>query len=243
MTQAARRLRQDLEQAIKSGEVKVGTKLPTEADRCEQYGASRYAVRLALRELQELGLISRRKSAGTRVQTNRSPHGFTLKAATIDDLIQFGRQHQREVRSADEIVADASLAERIGCAAGTRWFRISSTRSEQVGSRRLPIAWSDAYIDPAHAGVLDAVLTFPDIMVSRLLETRHGQRIVKIRQDIRATGLPSSLANEMDSEPGTHALEIIRTYLDSNGDVLEISVTTHLADHFTYSMELQRASP
>jgi GntR family transcriptional regulator len=58
----------DLAEGIASQRFPVGSLLPTELELCERYGVSRHTIRIALRELQELGLVSRRKKVGTRVE-------------------------------------------------------------------------------------------------------------------------------------------------------------------------------
>src|SRR5690349_11884687 len=89
----------DLEEGIASGRFPVGTLLPTEFELCDRYEASRYTVRMALKELQDLGLISRRKNVGTRVEAMRPAAGFTQSIATVDELAQFGAKHVRMVHS------------------------------------------------------------------------------------------------------------------------------------------------
>src|ERR1700754_695688 len=130
----------DLVEGIANGKYPVGSLLPTEFELCDRYEASRYTVRLALQELQDLGLISRRKNVGTRVEATRPVAGFTQSIATVDELAQFGATHVRDVHSVDTIVADLALAKEMGCAGGTRWLRISSLRMDG-GKKRRPICW------------------------------------------------------------------------------------------------------
>ena len=98
-------LARELAEGIASGRHPVGSLLPTEFELCEQFGASRYAVRKALDELQELGLISRRKNVGTRVEAARPAAGFTQQVATVGELVQYGAEHERTLRgvSANEL--------------------------------------------------------------------------------------------------------------------------------------------
>jgi GntR family transcriptional regulator len=48
-------LARDLAEGIAEGRFPVGSLLPTEFELCDRYDASRYTVRKALDELQELG--------------------------------------------------------------------------------------------------------------------------------------------------------------------------------------------
>ena len=58
-----------LKEGITSGHYPVGTLLPTELELRDHYKTSRHTVRAALQELQQLGLVSRRKNVGTRVES------------------------------------------------------------------------------------------------------------------------------------------------------------------------------
>jgi len=233
-------LTRDLAEGIASGRFPVGSLLPTEFELCDRYGASRYTVRMALQELQDLGLISRRKNVGTRVEAMKPVSGFTQSIATVDELAQFGAAHVRVVHSVGEVVADLLLAKEMGCAGGTRWQRISSLRMDG-GKKRRPLCWTDVYIDPSFADIADLVRASPETLISSLIETRYGRRIVRIRQEVRAVSLSPALAELLEADAGSPALQLVRHYLDAAGEAFEISVTTHPADRFTFSMQMERS--
>ena len=230
----------DLEEGIASGRFPVGSLLPTEFELCDRYDASRYTVRMALKELQDLGLISRRKNVGTRVESMRPAGGFTQSIATVDELAQFGAKHVRMVESVSEVVVDLDLAKEMGCDGGSRWLRISSLRMDG-GKKRRPICWTDVYIDPSYSDIADLVRASPETLISSLIETRYGRRIARIRQDVRAVSLTHSLADLLRAKTGSPALQIVRRYLDASDEAFEISVTTHPADRFTFSMQMDRS--
>lgn len=229
----------ELTEGIVSGRFPVGSLLPTELELCAQYGTSRHTIRAALNELQLLGLVSRRKNVGTRVETNQCGSGYQQALASVDDLAQFGATHVRQVREVQETVADLALARELGCPGGTRWLRISSLRMNAEGA---PIGWTDVYIEPAYAEVAQLVRESPQTLVSSLIETRYGRRIAQIRQEIEAVAMPERLAQELQAAAGTPALKIVRRYLDAARRSFEVTVTVHPADRFTFSMQLNRSA-
>ena len=233
-------LAQTLAEGISSGRHALGSLLPTEFELCAQFSASRYTVRKALDELQEMGLISRRKNVGTRVEAMRAAAGFTQSIATVDELAQFGAAHVRVVRSVQQVVADLALAKALGCAGGRRWLRISSLRMDG-GKKSRPICWTDVYVDDAYADIGTLVRASPETLISSLIEARYGRRIARIQQDVQAITLDKGLAEVLRADSGSPALKIIRRYLDSAGDAFEISVSLHPADRFTFSMQMQRS--
>ena len=229
-----------LAEGIASGKFPVGSLLPKEIELCEQYGLSRYAVRKVLDDLLEMGLISRKKNVGTRVETNRPVTGFTQSIATVDELAQFGALHVRVIRSTEVVVADLELAKEIGCAGGSRWQRISSLRMDPSDANR-PVCWTDAYVDMAHADIANDIDKHPDELISSLIEARYGRAIASIRQEILAISLSPRMAEELHAEVGAPALRMTRRYFDAAGEVFEITSSVHPADRFSFSMELSRA--
>lgn len=233
-------LAREVAEGIAAGQHPVGSLLPTEFELCEKHGLSRYAVRKALDELQALGLISRRKNVGTRVEALRPAAGFTQSIATVEELAQFGAKHVRVIRSTEQVVADLALAKEIGCTGGTRWLRISSLRMDAPPQQR-PICWTDVYVDAALKDIGKLVRKSPETLISSLIETYYGRAISCIRQEIEAILMPALLASELQAEAGSPALKIKRQYFDASGELLEISTSIHPANRFTFAMEMNRS--
>ncbi|MEY5097939.1 MAG: hypothetical protein RJA36_658 [Pseudomonadota bacterium] len=233
-------LARELAEAIAAGKHPVGSLLPTEFELCEAHGLSRYAVRKALDELQELGLISRRKNVGTRVEATRPAAGFTQSIATVDELAQFGARHVRVVRSSEPVVADLALAKELDCPGGSRWLRIASLRLDDTPKAR-PICWTEVYVDAAFSDIDQLVRESPQTLISSLIETRYGRAIARIRQEVDAISMPAQLAAVLQAEVGSPALRITRRYFDATGALLEISRSIHPANRFTFLMEMSRS--
>jgi DNA-binding GntR family transcriptional regulator len=231
---------QDLTQGIAAGRYPVGTLLPTEMALCAQYATSRHTVRAALHELQQLGLVSRKKNVGTRVEAARPTNGFRPSLASVDDLVQFGSTHVRKLQQVVSEQMSAELATDLRCPPGQTWLRISSLRMDSARDR-LPVGWTDVYLQPAYAEIGDIVRQSPGVLISSLIETRYGRRIEQIQQEIRAVTMSEPMAQTLQVAPGSSALKIIRWYSDAAGDVFEVSVSLHPAERFSVSMLLKRS--
>lgn len=229
----------DLAEGIGNGRFPVGSVLPRELELCEQYGASRHTVRAAIRQLQDLGLVSRKKKAGTRVEAASPTSAYQQSLASVEDLVQFGIEHTRVVKEIRDVVVDRALAREIGCPEGSKWLRISSLRMS-ASSGSVPVGWTDVYVDPAYAELRGIVGENPHVLISDLIEQRYGRRIAEIRQDVEAVALKPKLARALGEAAGAPALRILRRYIDHAGEAVEISVTIHPADRFTFSMRLRR---
>lgn len=236
----------ELMQAISDGRYPVGSLLPNEFELTEQFDVSRSTIRAAMRELQEAGIVSRKRNAGTRVeasspQSNRG--GFTQSLGSIEAVQQFGVETERHVQRVADIVADEQLSTALGCQPGRRWLRISSLRMIPGDRAKKPICWTDVYIDDAFAREVRLRMdSHPDIF-GTLVEKISGRRFSEIRQDISAVGVSRDLAEPLKVAPGAHALSIRRQYLFSSNEMAEVSVSIHPADSFSYSMRLTRQQP
>jgi GntR family transcriptional regulator len=230
----------DLTEGIQSGRFPVGSLLPTELELRDRYGTSRHTVRAALHELEQLGLVSRRKNVGTRVESNEPTKAFRPSLASVDDLVQFGTANIRAVQSIEETIVEGALAKELGCVNGTRWLRISSLRlRDNVNST--PIGWTDVYLDTAYAEIADTIRASPETLISSLIESRYGRRIAEIQQEIKATAASQTMARKLCVDVGTPMLKIVRRYLDMAGQIFEASITFHPAERFSVSMRLRRS--
>ena len=232
-------LTRDLANGIASGRYPVGSLLPPELELCTQYGASRHTMRVAIGELVQLGLVSRRKRAGTRVETQTPPEVYRQSLSSLAELTQFGQTHRRVVQEAVEVVADFALAKTLGCPAGSRWLRISSVRLDARPATP-PVAWTDVYVPSDAADIVARMRASPEALVSTLIERRLGRPIVEVTQDATAVPLPERLARPLQADAGSPALRIVRRYVDAAGEVLEYSDTVHPAGRFTLSTRLER---
>lgn len=231
-----------LAQRIAHGEYPVGTVMPNEVDLAEQLGVSRSTLRAALGELQQAGMISRRRNAGTRVEALhplRGPGSYSQTLATIEDVAQYGAQTDRHVQEMTNEVTDETLAALLDCPPGQTWLRVSSLRSAP-GASSPPLCWTDVYVAPLFAPLVrERIADYPGL-ISTLIEDFAGHQTAEIRQTITALGVPKHLVAPLKVKPGAHALEITRSYLDAKDRVFIVSRSIHPADRFSYETRLRR---
>lgn len=235
------RVARELAEGIATGRFTTGTLLPSEAALGEQYGASRHTIRAALRELLELGLVSRRKGVGTLVESRPKAAGYDSSLASLDDLVQLAAQNVRVVKKVDDVIADRDLARDIGCEPGSRWMHIASVRADSHPGRP-PICWTDNYVLPQYSGVRKLIKRDPRALISELIEKQYGRRSTEVHQTITATGVPRAIAAELGVEPGSPALKITRRYVDRSGESFSTTISVHPEGRFKFSMVMKRAA-
>lgn len=216
----------------------VGSLLPTESELCKQYGVSRHTVREAMRRLLDLGLVSRRQGIGTRVEGMPSEMSFLLTTHSVYDVMQYIAETTLIILSVKDIVADELLSEKLNCSPGRRWLHIHGYR-RLADERALPISCSEIYVNAAFNGVRD-MLPPREIPIHALIERHYGEQIVELRQNIKAVHMPADYAKILEVPENSPGLHIMRHFINSNGEPLEISINTHPSDRFNYTFRLRR---
>jgi GntR family transcriptional regulator len=225
----------DLARRITSGEFAVGDGLPTEASLGEQYEASRFTVREALRHLEQQELIVRRQGSGSRVARTASPTTFTVRLASEVDILRYAQDTTLEVARHASPIPDvvASLAG-LGRAEDWSWF----TGTRTVVRTGQTIGLVDLFL---RADLATSLQPHAQPVVGAIFQrigTECGEQLDRIEQHVAAVALSSDVAGRLDSDPGSPGLRIIRRFF-SRERLFEVSITVHPADRFEYSLELK----
>jgi len=240
MTQRSRPLYQEITDEllgeIRSGKVPVGQMMPTEMELRDRFGVSRHTIREAIRQLGEMGLLTRQAGLGTIVKATEAKGAYTQSIASLDALLRYPPDTTLEVRSSEPVSATPALAETLGCKVGEDWMHISGLRSLNEGK---PICWTDVYVIPEYASIADEIGKEPG-PVYKLVESRFGEHVAEVKLDLYADGVPESVAEALQVAAGTPALVVVRRYTSHKHRVFEVSVSIHPQDRFTYSAEIRR---
>jgi len=229
----------DLKDKIVTGGYPVGSLLPTELELCDLYEVSRHTVRAAITQLQNLGMVSRRKRVGTRVESCAPSGGYRQSLDSVEDLVHLAETQVRSIQQVRHFVADIAEAGRLGLEPGGRYFCVSSIRVDQEQGRA-PMCWTDVYADEQYAAVIEQAEQQPGQLIAGLIESGFGRRIDVITQQVRAVLLDADLADRLQAEAGSPALKIVRQYRDETGALIVLSETTHPDDRFTLVMNMRR---
>lgn len=222
------------------GRCVVGSLLPTEHELAEQHGVSRHTVRASLKMLQDLGYISRKKAVGTIVASANPSAAYTQSFGTAEDLVRVAATEVRAIRDVRDVTLDRTLARRLEAPVSSAWVLLTGTRVDaRKGST--PVAWADIYIDATLGGIVDAIRSQPHVLVSALIERECAIAIAEIRQTVTATLIQTPLAEQLDVEPGSAGLRLVRQYKDASGRIVEITDTIYPANKASVSFQLKRS--
>jgi GntR family transcriptional regulator len=229
----------DLIGAIDTGAHPVGSLLPTELELAGRYSVSRQTVRMAMRRLAEIGAVSRKQGAGTRVEERNAPScGFQQTLASLGDLTALAAATVRDVVGIEALVIDRAQARLFGCAPGSRWTRLSYVRRHATGTRNA-LAWVDVYVDERYSDVLGDLGDNP-VLISDLIEQRFGIRVSEVHQEVAATAVDGGMAIKLAATENSPALSVLRRYLDQRKSLFEFSVSIHPAGRYAVTSVLKR---
>jgi GntR family transcriptional regulator len=232
-----RQLANELIDDIRAGRLAVGDTLPGEFELVERFDVSRHTVREALRMLGALGLIDRQQGVGTVVRSREPAASYVHAVQSPSELLNYPPESQLSVLTTGEVRLSRSLARELQSRAGARWMHIGALR--RLGGRGIPICWTDIYVVPEYAEVAGMIGRRAGL-VYELIEQRFGEHIETVQVVIHGGVIGPAHAAALEVAAGTPALTVVRRYRGKGGRVIEVSVSEHPADRFTYSLELQR---
>jgi len=232
-------LAQTIGERIASGAYPVGGLLPTEAELGVSFGVSRYTVRQAIQHLRNRGLVSARKGVGTRVQAISAEPSYTQSMRSLGELLQYATETRLDVIAVEEVAARGALAEALGCRPKKPWIRVAGVRHGAHGEP--PHCFNEVFVDEAYRGITEEAATLRTAIWS-LIETRYGETVIEVDQEIEATVLDAEMARLLQAKTGAPALRFTRRYYVTGRRLVELSVSVHPADRFSYKMIIRRDS-
>lgn len=229
---------QSLIQAIESGDYPIGTNLPTELELVEQFGASRFTIREALKHLSDKGLIRRRAKTGTQVLSRTPKSPYVQSVDSLEDMLQYRPNTTLSFTRFEQVTITPEIAVHVPCPVGERWNLAIGIRHEADGE--VPVAMSRVYLSPTLKGILPRIKTMT-ATVHELVEEIYGVELVRIRQIIFAVSLSAEDARLLKAKAGTPALRTVRCYFDNEDRLLEVSDSIHPGERYQYSIEYARS--
>lgn len=223
---------------IAKGTYDVGTSLPSEAEFCNEFDASRFTIREALRRLQAEGLVARRQGSGSTVIRQRAEGVFLQSYQSMDDLMQFAEATTYQRLSVAPVVLNEDQAARLGAKAGEQWTCQRGLRFEEPETG--PLALIDSYLPPNLAGYAPQLADRSPPFYA-FLEAQTGQRVTDMVQEIQAVAMPQDVADALQMPVGTACLRILRRYETDEGTLIA-SNNWHLGENrFIYRSRLKQS--
>jgi GntR family transcriptional regulator len=225
-----------LSKRMQAGKYPLDMRLPTESELCDEFNASRFTVREALRRLVEQGMVQRRQGAGSVVVSTTPQARYVHSLSSLSDLFQFALDTHYDLLSTGQVAVDAKVAADLGVAAGERWQLVEGLRRHEAGGRVFCCVHS--YIAPrAKAYVRELKRCVGPFYA--YLANRTGEEILEVRQDIFGTPMNARIVGHLKCKTDTIAMCAFRRYITRKGTLIA-SYNWHVAEDFHYRMKMSR---
>ena len=220
-------LREKIENELEPGDL-----LPSERELSERYGLSRTTVRLALKELETLGLINRRHGKGTFVSdASREATNLMGSYSFTEQMRELGRTPKTIILEFEIREATKSVADHLRLRLGDKVFRM----------RRLRLADDvPMMVERTYLPVSEFVsLTFDDVASKPLydiMEKDYHEKIRLAEEEFYASIARSADAQALGISEGAPVLELVRTTYSDKNMVIEYTHSVARADQFKYKV-------
>jgi GntR family transcriptional regulator len=227
-----------LSRRMQTGRYPIDMRLPTESQLCDEFNASRFTVREALRRLVEQGMVQRRQGAGSIVVSTTPQAQYVHSLSSLNDLFQFALDTHYDLLSTGQVTLDVKAAADLGAAAGERWPLVEGLRRHERGGKAF--CYLHSYIAPrARIYVRELARCVGPFYAH--LANRTGEEILEVRQDIFGAPMNATAARHLKCKKDTIAMCAFRRYITPKGTLIA-SYNWHEAEQFHYQMRMSRAA-
>jgi GntR family transcriptional regulator len=204
-------------EAISTGDLRPGDRLPPERQLAEELGVSRMTLRQALEALGRRGLVRRRvgRRGGTFVAEPKIERDMTALAGLTEQIRRQGHEAGARVLGRREGPAGQRSSEALGVERGAPLFEVVRLRL----SDGKPLALERSLF-PAHRfpGLLDERL---DGSIYELLGGRYGVSVRRAVERLEPVLAGPDEASLLEIKEGSPLLLVERTSFDAGGQAVE----------------------
>lgn len=209
-----------------------GDMLPSERELSERYGLSRTTVRLALQELESLGLVVRQHGRGTFV-ADRSVQAANLTQAYsfTEQMREMGRDPKTTILEFSDMEADKNLAEHMGVRLGEKLFKLKRLRSADG----MPMMVERTYLPLRKFISLKRPLLETKALYE-VIEVDFQEKIRVAEEEFFASIARPADARLLDINEGAPVLDLVRTTYNVHNEIVEYTLSVARADQFKYKV-------
>ncbi len=208
-----------LADAIASGQLSPGDRLPTEQDLAAWLGVSRMTLRHALAELAKRGLVTRTvgRTGGTFVAEPKVVQDLTVLAGFSEQLRRHGLVAGARVLAATEIPASRAASAALEIEVGEAVYEVRRLRL--AGGQ--PILIEHSLFPARHCpGLLESRL---DGSLYELLEQKYGRRPYRAKESLEPVTAGVREAEALGVAEGAPLMLVERTAYAQSGTPLEFA--------------------
>ncbi|MDO4596165.1 MAG: GntR family transcriptional regulator [Coriobacteriaceae bacterium] len=213
-------------------EYRPGDLMPSERELSERYGLSRTTVRLALQELERLGLVVRQHGRGTFVADRSAQTTNLMQSYSFTDQMRaMGRVPKTTILEFCEFEADKNLSEHMGVRMGDKLFKLKRLRSADG----MPMMVERTYLPVKKFMSLKRPMLEVKSLYDVIEQDFHEDIHVAEEEFFASIARPAD-ARILEIAEGSPVLDLIRTTYDSGNEIIEYTLSVARADQFKYKV-------
>lgn len=223
-----------LSRRLASGKYPINMRLPTESELCDEFDASRFTVREALRRLVAQGMVQRRQGAGSIVVAATPQARYVHSLSSLEDLFQFALNTHYDLHSVRQLTLDPKIAGDVGGVAGERWWLQKGLRSQERAGTA--VCYVHSYVAPRAGDFVPELGRLIGPFYAHLAE-RLKEEVIEVEQDIDGVPMTAEVARHLKCKAGTIAICALRRYATRKGTLIA-SFNWHIAKDFHYRTKM-----
>lgn len=220
-----------LHDAISSGELPRGSRMPSEKELAQNFDVSRITARRALDELALKNMVARHRGRGTFVDYRYQPDTIH---APLDELMKsidhMWRDTRVEVVELEFAVPPRSIIEAFAAKDDETLCHQIRVRSKEGAPFAYYVTWTRGFNRKLTKSKLERT---PRV---ELLKT-YGIEFARVEQFLSAESASAEVAKRLGVSSGKSLLKLTRYAYDSDGELLDKLVALYNPDLFIYKME------
>ncbi|MGV8050214.1 MAG: GntR family transcriptional regulator [Anaerolineaceae bacterium] len=229
-------IKEKLKQQIKNGSLKNGDLLPGESTLCQYFSVSRTVVRQALTELDQEGLVIRKRGRGTFISEPETIEKLTGNLIGFYHEMKFrGHNPYSQIINQEIIIADQAIARNLSILPGDKVIRLKRLRLIEND----PIVLTDTYLPYRLVPGLEKI-ELSKVSLYDVLEKEFGLIVKRGHRIIGATVADSTQAKLFQTNAGQPLIVINNiTYLEDDTPV-EYYYGLYRGDRNIFEVEMIR---
>lgn len=217
-----------LRENIKS--MKIGDRLPSERQLCEDYGVSRTTVRNAIADLELNGYIKRIQGKGTFVQNPAIlRHNLSDYYSFTEQTKKMGKVPRTDILEYHIERVNSLVAERMSLEDEDLIIRIVRLRS----SNDVPLLFETTFIEYDDFPEITKPL-LEELPLYEIFEKKYGRKIYRVNEIFSVSSLNKYQADTLKVRNGDPCLKINRLSYDKEDKIIEFTVSLARGDKFNY---------
>ena len=213
-------------------EMAPGDILASERELSETYCVSRTTVRLALRELEEMGLIERRHGRGTYVSDRRLDSANLMTSYSFtEQMLLMGRKPSTKILEFEICESPRHIAKELGISEGERVFRMRRLRIADD----VPMMVERTYL-PAGEFIGLSRKEIEEKPLYDIIEKDFRQIIKVAEEEFCASVARSDEVELLQISEGAPVLQLWRTTFNLKNKAIEYTRSIARADQFRYKV-------